>query len=167
MEAIENRDALAVRLIVESITRFSSYYQSAIDEAIDKGFPEAVDLLLEKFPDRLPIGFMDSRFLIASGVGVVETMKVLLERGADIEAKNVHDTKALTFAASKGQMTATIFLMDNGLDPYHKDKTGQTVISRAQGAGHHEVAKVMQAYAEERLLNKSIVDHQNSDGLVF
>jgi ankyrin repeat protein len=61
-------------------------------------------------------------------------VKLLLERGADIEARNQHGDTALILAASKGgyeDATTVRLLLDRGADVGAKNNNGQTALALA------------------------------------
>lgn len=69
-----------------------------------------------------------------------ETMRLLLERGADPNAKQQMDYTPLHGAASRGDVEMAKLLLAHGADPNAKGSDGQTVADVARGHGQPEFA---------------------------
>ncbi|KAM0147381.1 hypothetical protein ACHAPG_010622 [Botrytis cinerea] len=83
--------------------------------------------------------------IIASYFGLNEIVKLLLERGADIESKDSkYGQTPLSWAAEKGRDTVVKLLLEKGADIESKDsKYGQTPLSWAAKNGYDAVVKLL------------------------
>jgi ankyrin repeat protein len=65
--------------------------------------------------------------ILASSVGKLDMVKLLVERGANIHA-TASDSggTALHYAAEEGHKEVVVYLLDNGADPMHLDQSGWT-----------------------------------------
>lgn len=69
-----------------------------------------------------------------------ETMRVLLERGADPNAKQQMDYTPLHGAAGRGDVEMARILLEHGADPDARGADGQTIADVARSHGHPEFA---------------------------
>ena len=69
----------------------------------------------------------------------VDTIKVLLDNGANIEAKNVYGMTALMNAAMSGYLGAVEALIHRGADPKVGDQGGVTALHKAAYRGHNDI----------------------------
>jgi outer membrane protein assembly factor BamB len=76
--------------------------------------------------------------------GDIQAMKDVLEKGADVNAKNEMGITALWIAAGKGKIEIVEMLLDKGADVNARDGIWyQTPLSSAVGAGHVDVVKAL------------------------
>jgi ankyrin repeat protein len=114
--------------------------------AARSGDAPVMRLLLEKGADpKLTTKDGNTALLFASGVGyrdkntrgteseAVEAVKVCLERGMDINEKNLRDETALHGAAGRGADTIVQFLVEHGARLDSKTKQGLTPLDYALG----------------------------------
>ncbi|KAM3149290.1 hypothetical protein ABEW05_010451 [Botrytis cinerea] len=82
--------------------------------------------------------------IIASYFGLNEIVKLLLERGADIESKDSkYGQTPLLWAAENGHDTVVKLLLEKGADIESKDRNGQTPLLLAAINGHDAVVKLL------------------------
>ncbi len=55
----------------------------------------------------------------------VETVKLLISHGADVNAQNIWGDTPLHLAARRGDKAAVRFLLSNGADPFAKNAAGR------------------------------------------
>ncbi|KAI9891703.1 MAG: hypothetical protein M1814_002453 [Vezdaea aestivalis] len=79
----------------------------------------------------------------ASFFGHELIIRLLLENGADPEAKDGDGTTALHRAASNGHDAIVKLLLDKGADPEAKDIAGMTVLSQAASNGYEAIVKLL------------------------
>eukprot|EP01035_Chromulina_nebulosa_P069312 gene69312-biopygen15067 len=72
----------------------------------------------------------------AAGYGHAVTVTLLLDRGADIEAKDENGWTALHDAAGNGHAATVTLLLDRGADIEAKNEDGSTTLHDAAGNGH-------------------------------
>ena len=71
-------------------------------------------------------------------------MKLLLEKGADVESKIYDGQTPLSWAAEKGHEAVVKLLLEKGADVESKDRhDGQTPLSWAAEKGHEAVVKLL------------------------
>ena len=85
----------------------------------------------------------NAALLKAAGEGKAELVSLLLDRGADIEAKGKYDYTALIVAARFGYTEAVGLLLDRGADIEAKDKYGKTALIQAAEEGETEAVGLL------------------------
>jgi ankyrin repeat protein len=79
----------------------------------------------------------------ASGIENPHVAKLLLERGADIEAKNIWDMRPIHHASFHGRVGTVKLLVESGADTKVKSYDGRTPLSYAAGRGHKSVVQLL------------------------
>jgi ankyrin repeat protein len=80
----------------------------------------------------------------AAGFGNKEVVELLLQRGADVNAKTQSGWTALMSAALSGQTEITKILLDAGADPNAKDVVkNETAADIAKEKGHAELVTLL------------------------
>ena len=72
-------------------------------------------------------------------------MRLLLDSGADVNAKDNFKNTVLHMAAAFGNLKMAKFLFANGVDVTAKDRNGNTALGSAIYKGHLEVAELLVA----------------------
>ena len=80
--------------------------------------------------------------------GDLEMVKLLIERGADINAIVGPNATALNAAAWRGDETMAAWLLEYGANPDAKDFEGKTALQRAEENGHESIAALIRAGTE-------------------
>src|SRR5260370_30482058 len=85
---------------------------------------------------------------LAAEKGRDEVMKLLLERGADVDARGWYGRTALHGASYKGVLEAVRLLLEHGADVEAKDIYGQIPLQSAAAAEgeYHEVVKLLREH---------------------
>jgi ankyrin repeat protein len=73
----------------------------------------------------------------------------LLDRQADLQAKNEEGQTALHLAAATGQPKLTRFLIERGADPQAKDFDGQTPLYYARKNHHPQTRAVLEVRGQK------------------
>jgi ankyrin repeat protein len=93
-------------------------------------------------------GIIDNAFVYACMHGHIGAAKLLLKRGARLDAIPGgfdYSGTALHYAALNGHHAMVKFLVEQGADPGIRDtQIGQTAAARADHAGHPEIKRVLQ-----------------------
>ena len=92
----------------------------------------------------------------ASRAGSLECVQLLLESGADVDARNDAHRTALQLAAERGKTDAVKLLAEAGADLNTQDRKGRTPLHRATYEGHAEAAEaLLAAGADGTVLNRN------------
>lgn len=83
--------------------------------------------------------------------------KMLLEKGARIDARDVNKASPLHIAAGKGNIDLVNFFIANGADPMKKDKHNRIALHKAARGGHLEVIEIL-------LNNNTLINHKDLNG---
>ena len=75
-----------------------------------------------------------------------EVVKVLLDAGADINAKDVYGFTPISWAAARGHIEVVRFLLDNGADVKVRDRYGNSVLIGAVKGGHSQIVNLLKAH---------------------
>jgi len=79
----------------------------------------------------------------AAGNGDTETVALLLEKGADVDATDDFGTTALIRAADEGHTGSVALLLDRGADVNTTTDSGMTALIRAAEEGHTDTVVVL------------------------
>ena len=82
-------------------------------------------------------------FYIAALQNNTESLKNLIEKGADVNAKNKYEQTPLHLAAQYGHIETVKSLIENGADVNSKDKYGWTPLHYAAEEGHKEIVEYL------------------------
>jgi ankyrin repeat protein len=75
-----------------------------------------------------------------------ESVKLLIEEGANVNARDYSGQTPLHFAAVYGRMASTELLIENGANVNAKDHNGDTPLAIAVKIGHKEVVKFLRKH---------------------
>jgi len=93
--------------------------------------------------------------------GQSEVVKLLIEKGANVNGKGAYDRTALHVAAGNGRLDLVAYLLKHGADPNATDRAGATPLSRlaenAEDEGDFKVAELL-------LKHGAALDAMNNDG---
>jgi ankyrin repeat protein/rubrerythrin len=81
--------------------------------------------------------------MLAAFGGHVDTVRLLLEKGADVNAKEAVVGTALTDASNAGRLEVVRLLLEKGADVNAKNKDGGTALTAASCTGHLEVVRLL------------------------
>ena len=94
-------------------------------------------------PQTAAAGDINSALFRAAIDGHAATVKLLLDKGANINARDKHDYTPLIFAASQGHAEVVKILLERGADVTAKNDLGLTALGAAKLFGHTEVAELL------------------------
>ena len=84
-----------------------------------------------------------SPLMMASGWGHTDIVKLLLERGAQIDLQNYAGQIALMWASIRGHTDIVKVLLERGAQVDFLDNDGSTALMWASGSGHTEIVKLL------------------------
>lgn len=90
--------------------------------------------------------------MIAAKLGHVDMVRLLLDRGANVELTDDLGATALMGAAATGNLEIVRLLLDRGADVNHDDWSDQTPLSEAAVAGHRVIVDLLLALRATRSL---------------
>jgi ankyrin repeat protein len=111
--------------------------------------PAVAKVLLEHGADArmasTPAGFTPLHSAVAddAGADVTELVRMLIDAGADPNARSASGGTPLHTAGFTGNVPVTEMLLAAGADPEATDATGLTPLDRARERGHPEVAAIL------------------------
>lgn len=82
--------------------------------------------------------------------GHEETVRALLDRGANPNHEDLDGSTAITVAAGRGHWPVVHLLAKHGADPYLQDYTGKSAIDVARTRGLHELAQELDLLSRNR-----------------
>jgi serine/threonine-protein phosphatase 6 regulatory ankyrin repeat subunit B len=140
-----------VKLLLENgadidINATNNEGDTALLKAITNGHLEIVKLLLD---NKALINFESKHIkkplIAASGKGCLKTVKLLIEKGAEINAKETFGT-ALLFASLNGHFEIVKYLLDSGADANVKSCNNESALRIATRNNHSEIVKLLKDY---------------------
>jgi ankyrin repeat protein len=81
--------------------------------------------------------------MLAAFRGDAAAVLDLLERGADVNARDADGDTALMFAAFRGHALVVALLLQYGANVYARARNGWTARKAAQSGLHHEIAETL------------------------
>lgn len=97
--------------------------------------------------------------MIATTQGNLEIAKLLIDKGADVNAKDKNGNNALVYCSNYGYAKgiAKLFI-DNGIEINNRNRDGETALEKATGSSNCEIAKfLIENGADHKSINKSLV----------
>ena len=107
---------------------------------------------------------LNIELIIAADKGDINTVRALLNIGADVNAKNRQGRTALIAAAESGHTNTVKLLLENGADVNAKDIYGETALIRAAKKGHTKIIELLKKHGakeQDQLLSGGFVKGRN------
>ena len=102
---------------------------------------------------------LNDKLIAAAESGDVESVKRLIENGADVDAKDKDGEKALHKAAWMGQVEVATFLIEKGVNVNMKNKNNETAAEIALRYGYHQIAELI----DDSIKNRKALDILDMD----
>lgn len=96
----------------------------------------------------------DKNLIDAAYNGQTNVIKLLIESGADINAKNIHGNTALIFASARGYLDIVKYLIEVGADINLKNNLGNTALMYAYNDKYKEIIELLKKHGAYRLSKK-------------
>src|SRR2546423_15593265 len=87
---------------------------------------------------------------VASRKGLEEIVRMLLQKGADVNAQGKSCRSALHAASRYGHEEVVRLLLDNGADVYARDKDGESASRIASENGHRKIAEMLREVSRKK-----------------
>jgi ankyrin repeat protein len=135
--AVFTGDETTIKLLIDrgaNVNAFGGHYSYAIIAAVQQGYSDATKVLLENNADVNVRGGRDNFPVISLAASTLrkEDLKLILDRGADINATCDLETAALLNCAATGDDDGLEFLLEHGADVH--------MISPSRGSALHVAA---------------------------
>ncbi len=115
----------------------------AVHDAVVRGDPTVLKAALDGGLDPNAKDNKTPLLIVAAQNGHADIIKLLRDKGANVNARDATGTTALMQAAVTGSVPSIRLLLDAGADIDAKDKTGQTAFVMADASQHPEGAKLI------------------------
>jgi len=96
--------------------------------------------------------------IMAASKGHQKTVHLLLDRGANVRAKDHQGQTALMMAAAAGYSQTVMILLESGANADAKNKEGQTALMMAASSGHTQIVELL-LRAQVKINAKDKQDH--------
>ncbi|KAF6204958.1 hypothetical protein GE061_019125 [Apolygus lucorum] len=135
--SVRSNNINVVKLLVNKGAKFD---ENALNEAARLGFANIMELLLDRFPNS-----SNGTQLLSIAVGNLqpEIIKMLVDRGADVNAENREGSKPLHTAAFMGSCEMIQLMLELGADPNAKLSDGVTPLHLAAKVGHRNSVETL------------------------
>jgi len=80
---------------------------------------------------------------LSSGVNAVEIARILIGKGADVNAKDLLGWTPLTYASFYGRYELAALFLEKGADPNARSNVGWTPLMYAARSGHAEIGRLL------------------------
>lgn len=151
MIAAQEKNFKMAELLIEVGTQLdlrNHFGETAIMLASYQGLTEMVKLLYIRGAE-INHGGWNPLIYAASG-GHLDTMRVLLGGGADINATSDNGSTALMMAVRGNHLKAVSFLLSHGADPKITNEQGDNALSWAEKREHAEIANFLRNYGNSK-----------------
>jgi len=138
---------MLIKLGVDVNTSYSA--KSALFVAKEKGLSNVCEFLEEngakEFIDKKKAEELGQELIKECGQEKInfEKVKELINKGADIEAKNNDGKTSLMIASNNGHSEVVKLLLEKGADIEAKNENGRTSLMMASHKGHSEIVKLL------------------------
>jgi len=122
------------------------YSMTALSLAVLKGGPKMVQVFIDNdvVVNQAPgPGYVSALHVAASHASAAETLKLLLQNGANVDQQDSSGATALHYAAVSDNPIGAQILLEFGADPNIKTNAGYTPLSTASNSGNGQVIAVL------------------------
>jgi ankyrin repeat protein len=119
------------------------------------------DALVSSLNNGVPVNHTDddgnSLLKIACEIGALSIARVLLERGADTERRDIHDRTPLVEAASRGNIRMVRLLVGYGADVTADQGRGRLPVDYAAMSGYPEIVRYLESVSRSGKIGRLIL----------
>ena len=160
LEAIQNQNENSSILLIEKeadLEKANIFKQTPLHKAASLNQKRTGELLISKGTSIDPVDrWQRTPFLdIARNTGDVEFGKLLLDNGANINAKDMDNQMALNLAAWKGFKNFINFLLDNGAGYYSSPRESRWILRHAAQCGSKRLFEMVLNKEKELLSDEA------------
>lgn len=133
-----------MKTILDAHPRLNSrngHGETALMLAAFNGHTEAVRALLAEGADFNHPGW--NPLIYAASRDRMDIARILIARGARVDAEADNGTTALMMAAREGHLQMVLLLLEHGADVSHKTKSGYSALSMARSQDRREVVQTL------------------------
>lgn len=150
LQAVDSKDYKAVEAAIkggENVNALNEKGAFALWVAVWNHDPKMVALLLKNGANagqtfKAEAGEMDL-LGVAAQEGPLETVKLLVEAGQDVNRRDFHGYTSLRTAARNGRTDIVKYLISKGADINTQADDGATPLEHAAGKGHFDIVKLL------------------------
>lgn len=151
MEVWRNSAIWAICLVLATATAVAAQTGpnedtgAALLSAVERGDCKMVVELLDSGSnvDTRRKGEGSTPLIVACAKGHIEVAKVLLDKGADVNARNVNGWTALMAASANDRLDAVKLLLDRGAEVNSRHAYGHTALKLARQKNHTRIVKLL------------------------
>jgi ankyrin repeat protein len=128
--------------IVDLLVAEGAFSVQQLVHAIEECDTDKISLLLKTAPD-FDITLLNDKIIWAAKEGRIEILKLLIDAGGNVNAKNEDGLTALMWASAKGYADIVMFLINAGADVNTESCSGWTALMSAADRGSLNVVKIL------------------------
>jgi serine/threonine-protein phosphatase 6 regulatory ankyrin repeat subunit B len=149
---------------VADINLVDMWGKTPLIQAVIKGYPKTVKLLLEK---RADVNLVDKTgitpLIWAVIKGDSKIAELLLDNGASVNLANSHKMTPLSIATNKGDLKIVTILLDNKADINSATQNGQTPLKIARNSQNPELIQIFEEQVASNNLSEKREDKEERD----
>lgn len=127
----------------------ASYKGQLVMPQLDKPSDAPRDLVPHKSSTNASVRTVATNLIEACIAGDVEAVRELLDRGADINSKDIHGNTPLMHACRNCHLELVELLLDRGCDTAVKDKYSKRAIDIAEDWGYPTLVELLKSYCHD------------------
>ena len=141
--------------------------QTPLSVAAFFGRDDIVGLLLERGAevDAEDRESKNTALIEAASRNMHVTALLLLEKGANVNHKNIHRQSALHLAVREGYVDMVSLLLKAGADPYDRTGRGETAFELSESFRRRKIGEILSDWAEEEKSRRARAAHDKKQAI--
>ena len=135
-----------IQLNKEKLPLNNDQIEKVFSYAVDNNITSIVQNMIDFGANIKPTNIVETPLHHASSKGHPEVVRILLEKGADIEATNLNGDTPLHIASEEGHIDVVKILLEAGADKEARHKLGWTPLILASENGHTDIVELLKNY---------------------